>query len=106
MSKKERKKDKTMSKKDQYVEKVKAKFDKWNAELDDLEAKFKEAGADAKSDYEEHLKALRQHRDKAKVKLAEIQGANEDTWEALKDGLEDIGTALKEGFEKVKSKFK
>jgi septation ring formation regulator EzrA len=97
-----------MSTKDQYVEKRQAEIDKWNAEIENLEAKITVAGADAKAklEHEEHLNALRQQRDKAKAKLAEIQAAGDDTWEDLKDGLEHTWTAIKDGFEKVKSRFK
>jgi chromosome segregation ATPase len=97
-----------MSTKDQYVEKRQAEIDKWNAEIENLEAKITEVDADAKAklEHEEHMAALRQKRDEAKAKLAEIQAAGDDTWEGLKDGLEHTWTAIKDGFEKVTSKFK
>jgi predicted nucleic acid-binding Zn-ribbon protein len=97
-----------MSAKEQYVEKRQAEIDKWNAELEDLEAKITAAGADAKAklEHEEHINALRQKRDEAKAKLAEIQTAGDDTWEDLKDGAESIWTSIKDGYEKVASKFK
>ena len=96
-----------MSTKDQYVEKGQAEIDKWNAEIENLEAKITAAGVDAKAKlaHQEHIAALRQKRDEAKAKLAEIQAAGDDTWEGLKDGLESIWTSIKDGFEKVKSKF-
>ena len=93
-----------MSTKDQYVEKGQAEIDKWNAEIENLEAKIT-ADAKTKLEHEEHMNALRQKRDEAKAKLAEIQAAGDDTWEDLKDGLESIWTSIKDGFEKVKSKF-
>ncbi|MDY0094157.1 MAG: hypothetical protein RBT80_15795 [Candidatus Vecturithrix sp.] len=97
-----------MSTKEQYVEKRQAEIDKWNAELEDLEAKIKTAGADAKAklEHEEHISALRQKRDEAKAKLAEIQAAGDDTWEDLKDGVEGIWANIKDGYDKVASKFK
>lgn len=97
-----------MSTKDQYVEKHQVEIEKLNAELDDLQAKITEAGADAntKLEHEEHMAALREKRDEAKAKLAEIQAAGDDTWESLKDGLEHTWTSIKGGFEKVAAKFK
>ena len=99
--------DKIVSAKDKYVEKREAEIDKWNAELEDLDAKITAAGVDAKAKlaHQEHIAALRQKRDTAKAKLAEIQAAGDDTWEDLKDGLESTWTSIKDGFEKVKSKF-
>lgn len=97
-----------MSTKEHYVEKRQAEIDKWNAEIEGLEAKIKEVSDDAQaqSSHEEQMKALRQHRDEAKAKLAEIQSAHEDRWEDLKDGLEHTWTFMKDGFEKLASKFK
>ena len=97
-----------MSTKDQFVEKHQAEIEKLNTELEDLQAKITEAGADAKAklEHEEHMAALRQKRDEAKAKLAEIQAAGDDTWEGLKDGLEHTWISIKGGFEKVASRFK
>jgi chromosome segregation ATPase len=107
-SAKDKVEDKLASAKDKYVEKRKAEIDKWNVELENLEAKITAAGVDAKAKlaHEEHIHALRQKRDEARAKLAEIQAAGDDTWEDLKDGLEHTWTAVKDGFEKVKSRFK
>ena len=75
--------DKIASTKDQYVEKHQAEIDKWNAEIENLEAKITAAGADAeaKLEHEEHMNALRQKRDEAKAKLVEIQAAGDDRGE-------------------------
>ncbi|MFH1821916.1 MAG: hypothetical protein ABH852_05720 [Methanobacteriota archaeon] len=95
------------STKDKYVEKREAEIGKWNADLEDLEAKIKAAGVDAEATraHEEHINALRQQREEAKAKLAEIQAAKDDKWEDLKDGLESVWTSITDGFEKVKAKF-
>ncbi len=95
-----------MSARDAYVEKLKAQLDEWNAELDKLQARLRGARADAKIDYEKQIKTLRQQRDEATTKLAEIQEASEDAWEDLKQGMENTWTALKEAFERAKSRFK
>ena len=97
----------TASEKDKYVEKREAEIEKWNADLEDLEAKITAAGADAKAklEHKEHINALRQKRDEAKAKLAEINAAGNDRWEDLKEGLENVWTSITDGFEKVKSKF-
>jgi predicted nucleic acid-binding Zn-ribbon protein len=99
--------DKLKSAKDKYVEKREAQINKWNAELENLDAKITAAGVDAKVKlaHQEHIAALRQKRDAAKAKLAEVQAAGDDTWEDLKDGLESIWASIKDGFEKVKAKF-
>jgi hypothetical protein len=97
-----------MSTKEQYVEKHQAEIDKWNAEIEKLEAQITEisAEADAKSSHAEQMTVLRQHRDEAKAKLAEIQAARDDRWEDLKEGMEHTWTAIKDSFGKVTAKFK
>lgn len=47
-----------MSEKDAYVEKMKAKLDEWNAEIDKLQAKAKQAEADAEIQYNDEISAL------------------------------------------------
>ena len=93
--------------KDKYVEKREAEIDKWNAELEDLDAKIAVADADAKAklEHKAHINALRQKRDEARVRLAEIKAARDDKWEDLKDGLESVWTSITDGYEKVKAKF-
>ena len=100
-------KDNIANAKDKYVEKREAEIEKWNADLEDLEAKIAAAGADAKAklEHKEHINALRQKRDEAKAKLAEINAAGNDRWEDLKEGLESVWGNIKDGFEKVKAKF-
>jgi len=95
------------AKKDKYVEKREAEIDKWNAELEDLDAKILvgELDAKAKLEHKEHINALRKKRDEAKARLAEIRAARDDKWEDLKDGLDSVWTSITDGFEKVKSKF-
>jgi len=93
-------------KRDAYLEKAKAQLDEWNAELDSLEAKARGATADAKIKYDEEITAIRQRRDEAKRKFAEIQSASEDAWEQLKEGAEAAWNSLKEAVTKAKSQFK
>jgi uncharacterized coiled-coil DUF342 family protein len=97
---------KNMSKKDAFVEKLKARLDEWSAELDNLEAKAGKVDADARIEYEDQIKALRQQRDSVKAKLVEIQSAREDAWEDLQKGLDSMLDALQEGLEKATSRFK
>lgn len=85
------------------TEKLKAQLDEWHADLDKLDAKARGASADAKIKHEEEVSSLRQQRDAAKEKLAEIQSSSEDAWEHLKEGAESAWADLKEAF--IKAKF-
>jgi predicted nucleic acid-binding Zn-ribbon protein len=93
--------------KHKYVEKRKAQIDKWNDEIEDLNARITVADADAeaKIEHKAHVAALRQQRDDARAKLTEIEEADDDRWKDLQGGLENIWTNVKYGFEKLKAKF-
>jgi multidrug resistance efflux pump len=95
------------SAKNKYVEKRKAQIYEWNEEIEDLNARITAANADAEAKlaHKEHVATLRQKRDEARAKLTEIEEADDDRWEALKDGLDNIWTNIKSSFEKVKAKF-
>ena len=99
--------NKINSVKEKYVEKQKAEIDKWNHDIEDLNARITDAEADneAKLEHKANIDALRQKRDEARGKLTEIEDADDDRWEGLKDGLENIWTNIKYGFERVKAKF-
>lgn len=93
-------------KRDAYLAKLKARLDVWNTELDQLEAKASEAGADTRIKYQEQVGNIRQQRDEAKSKLDEIKNASGDAWEHLKQGADDTWKRLEEASTKAKSDLK
>lgn len=99
--------EKMASEKDKYVEKRARQIDKLNAELVELETDISMADLESKArrEHEKTIADLRQQRDEAKVKLAEIQAAGDTKWEEVKDGWENVWTSIKHGVEKVKAKF-
>ena len=99
--------DKILSEKEKYIEKRAAEIDKWHDEIEDLDTKIMVADADAKAklEHKEHLMSLRLKRDEARTRLAEIEAADDDRWEGLRDGLEDFWSSIKYNFEKAKAKF-
>jgi len=60
-----------MSKKDEYFTMMESQIRKWDAEVDSLRAKSAQMSADARTKYDEQLKALRASRDAAHKKLQE-----------------------------------
>ena len=51
-----------MSRREQYIEKINARFDQWDAEIARLKAKADAAEADAKIEYQKQLQELRAQR--------------------------------------------
>lgn len=95
-----------MTSRDEYLEKFKANLDEWNAEISKLEARAREAQADAKIQYEKQLASLREMRDDAQEKFMEMQNATTEAWDAMLKGTEKAWQAWVGAFEEARSKFK
>jgi len=93
-------------KKDAFVQKVKAKVDEWNAEIDRLSARADQAEADARIEYHDEIKRLKQYRDDAEHKLKQIQEAGQEAWEDLRSGAEMAYDAMSEAINSARKRFK
>lgn len=87
-----------------YRQKLEARLDQWRAEIDKLQAKASEAGADARLDYDRQIESLRAQQQQARAKLQELDAASDAAWEDLRSGIEkawdDLGTAVKSAAER------
>ncbi len=90
----------------EFVEKLKGQLDEINEEVDELEAKVNNAGADVKEEYQEKLQEAKAARVKAEGKLQELRDAGEDAWEDLKADAEHTWKALRNSVNYFKSHFK
>ncbi len=95
-----------MPDRDAYVEKFKAQIDQWNADIEKLEAKAREARADAKIEHEKKLKEARARRDAAQGKLDELKSASGEAWEDVKQGAERAWSACREAVDNAAARFK
>lgn len=88
-----------MDDKSAYQQKLEARLDQWRADIDKLEAKAAEAGADARLKYQNEVKALRAKQDEARKKLEELGEAQGAAWKDLKSGVEtawdNLGKAVR-----------
>lgn len=89
-----------------YIESMKAKLDKWNADIDQLEAKAKEAKADLKLEYTHEIDRLKAQRKEAVAKLTELQRTGEGSWDDLKTGIESAWDSLGTAVHSAISRFK
>ena len=97
--------DTIVREKNQYIEKFGAAIDRLNVEIGNLDSKITSTGIEAKIKlaHEKHMSALRQKRDDARDRLAEITAASDDTWEHLKDRLESIWASMRNDPEQAKA---
>lgn len=95
-----------MSKRSEYVEKMKATLDKWNADIDKLEAQAKIAQTDIKVEFHQQIDALKKQRDEAKAKLKMLESASDEAWEDIKAGFETSWTSMNSALKSAFSRFK
>ena len=84
-----------MSSQNEYIEKMKANLDQLDAKIDVLQAKAKEASADAKIEYNQKVDDLRQQRKEGEEWLDKMADASDDAWESLKDGFSEAYKKMK-----------
>jgi hypothetical protein len=92
--------------KDAYKQKMAAQLKEWTAQINLLEAKIENAGADLKVKGSDELKALRAKQHAAAEKMKELEKASGEAWEQVKDTADKIWDELKAGIAKAHSKFK
>ncbi|WP_296424548.1 coiled coil domain-containing protein [Yoonia sp.] len=95
-----------MGDKSAYAQKLEARLDQWRAEIDSLQAKAKEAGADAELKYHDQLAELRAKQKKARESLDDLNKAQGEAWKDLKSGMEaawdDLGKAVRKAADRFR----
>ena len=94
-----------MTTRHEYIEKLKDNLDKWDADIDELEAQTQKAKADLESELEDQITSLKVKRDIAQLKLSEMMDASEEAWEDFKTGAEEAWADLRSAMEKARSHF-
>ena len=95
----------TQTQREEYTAKMKLQLDELNAKMNALEAKNKEAKADAREKYEAEMAKLRHQSELAVAKLKEFKAAGDDTWEKMVDEMEKVRDAFTSSFHYFQSKF-
>jgi hypothetical protein len=94
-----------MNEKDMYIQKLKAQMYDWITNLDNLKEKVGGASAGAKYELNEVVVDLENQLTEGRAKLAELDGAADDSWHMMKEGTESIWGGISERFDSVTSKF-
>jgi len=92
--------------KDAYKQKMAAQLKECTAQINLLEAKMENAGADMKIKRAEALRELRAKQHAASEKMKELGQASGQAWEQVKETADKIWADLKTGIADAHSKFK
>ena len=93
-----------MSDKNAHEQKLEAQLEVWQAEIDKLRAKADKASADARIEYDQHIKELVEYQKKGQKQLQEMQDASEHAWADMRAGMEkawnDMAAAWKDAMKR------
>lgn len=89
-----------------YRQKMAAQLKQWSAEIDLLEARAENAGADMKVRHAEQLDRLRAKQRSAHERLQELEKATGEAWKQLKETADTIWEDLKTGIAGAQAKFR
>lgn len=91
---------------DAYKQKMAAQLKEWSAQIDLLEAKMENIGADMRVKRAEELHELRAKQRAASEKMQELGKASGEAWEQAKETADKIWDDLKAGVADAHAKFK
>lgn len=89
-----------------YKQKMSAQLKEWSAQINLLEAKMENVGADMRVKRAEELHELRAKQHAASEKMKELGKASGEAWEQVKVTADKIWDDLKVGVTEAHSKFK
>jgi len=94
-----------MGNREEYIDKLAARLKKWDAEIQKLETKAKNAKTDVKAKYTEKADELRAKKESIQQKVKDFHDTNEETFGSIKDGIEDSLTRLTNAINDTFKKF-
>jgi recombinational DNA repair ATPase RecF len=89
-----------------YKQKREAQLKEWGAQINLMEAKLENMGADLKVKRAEQIQALRAQQHNASEKMKELGKASGEAWEQVKVTADKVWDDLKSGVADAHSKFK
>lgn len=92
--------------KEAYEARLQNELDKWRTQIDWLSAMANKVDSAEREAYYEKLDAICAQQAAASQKLDELRRAEQDTWEALRDEIENSWTELGESLQSLCSRFK
>ena len=94
-----------MVNREEYIDKLAARLKKWDAEIQKLEEKAKNAKTDVKAKYIEKADELRAKKESIQQKVKDFGKANEEALGSVKKSIEDSLTSLTNAINDAFKKF-
>lgn len=91
---------------DVVVANIKARTKEIDAKIDELQAKAKRSGNEAKADTKDQIEKLKDERDGLNDDLKKAQSATADAWQDVKKGFKRAGNEIGDAFDRAGEKLK
>ena len=98
--------EENMDSKEAYKQKLNAQIKEWNAQINLLNAKIENKGADLKLKYSKELDALKEKQDDVLQKIKELDESTTENWEKIKVTADQMLSDLKTGLNNAISRLK
>ncbi|WGH78245.1 sll1863 family stress response protein [Jannaschia ovalis] len=95
-----------MMTREEYLEKARTQVRDWNAEIEKMQARMREAEAEAKTRFETNLAEMRKRRDEAEVQVKKMEKAGDQAWDDLRAGFEKSWDDMQSAFRTAMGRFK
>jgi len=95
-----------MDSKEAYKQKLNAQMKEWGAQINLLNAKIENKGADVRLKYSKELDAVKAKQDEVIQKIKELDEATGESWEKVKVTADQILNDLKAGVNNAISRLK
>lgn len=90
---------------DQFVAEMKAKIDKWNAAIHEMEAEMHQKAGEASAEYERQLAEMKRLRDKGQQQLHELRSESDAQFEKAAARMGKAWADIAEGFSRARSRL-
>ncbi|MHB1564820.1 MAG: sll1863 family stress response protein [Leptospirillum sp.] len=95
-----------MDSKEAYKQKLNAQMKEWSAQINLLNAKIENKGADMRIKYAKELDAVKAKQEEVLQKIKELDEATGENWEKVKNTADQILDDLKTGLNNALSRLK
>jgi gas vesicle protein len=90
----------------EFTDYVSGIADKWNMDIEMLEGSYHVIDEDSKNEYQKKIDSLKKQRKHLLEKEGEIEKANDDTLESIKESIQEAKENFEETMKEIKDKFK
>lgn len=91
---------------EEYIDKMERQLKEWSARIDELESRVSATKTDAKMEYKDRIRELKDRRETLSRNLSELRESGGKSWEAMKAGIESVWLDFTDALTAAREKFR